>query len=192
MDTESRLKKLEEEMTVLKEGLKQIAGSIEEWKNKKENVSATNVTTPQKITAKPTQKPTPKLPSVIVHVKCSLCQREVEKSKVYDVKSSGTTTYECVNSTDCRKEAVRVKDELRRNRLTELERNVEDNYEDLIKRFGSLEKEEQLEMMFNVKLNDLSELPRMRDGCIHYEHEESGQKYTWSLFKKAWSLKKDY
>jgi hypothetical protein len=182
MDIESRLTKLENDVEIMKDYLKQIASSLQH--NQKVPTAAVLAPAPK------ARNQQPKIPTTPILVNCVLCKREVEKNKVYDVKSSGQTTYECVDSKECSKEVARVNEELRRNRLSEFERNYEDNYDDLVNKYGSLEKEEQLKMMFNIEFEDLIELPRFRDACIHYKHKDSDQKYTWSLVNKHWSLRK--
>lgn len=199
MDIEHRLKTLEDEISSMKTSLSEMTGlmkSLVENKNTNNTENTRNTTkhsTKQTLVKKTTQTP------IQTFVTCELCKKSIDRTKVFDVKTHGNTTYECVDTKECNKgvqllkeAAYKLKDEQRRSRLSELERNMEDNYDDLVQKFGKWEKEEQIKMIFGVDFDDLIELPRSRDGCIHYKHKDTERRYTWSMFSHVWSLCKYY
>ena len=202
MELDPRVIKLEKDVDEMKTMLLDMYTSIKKLNNEpKQQLAKQNnshLSSTSKIVIAPTKNPAPKIhtkPQPVVLVTCELCKKQIDRTKVFDVKSQGVSTYECVDTNECRKgvellreQERKIKDEQRRSRLTELERNMEDNYDELVKKFGTWEKEEQLKMIFGIDFHDLIELPRARDASIHYRHKDTERKYTWSMVRKVWSL----
>ena len=191
METDPRLIKLEHDVTEMKTLLEVMYASIK----KLHSQPSEQQLKPQMNKKPQTNKPQPIKPQPIVLVTCELCKNQIDRTKVFDVKSQGKNTYECVDTKECnkgvqllREKERKIKEEQRRSRLSELERNMEDNYDELVEKFGTWEKEEQIKMIFGVDFDDLIELPRARDASIHYRHKDTERKYTWSMYKKVWSL----
>lgn len=42
---------------------------------------------------------------------------------------------------------------------------------------------------YGVNFEDLTEMERYRDGCIHFKHNVTGKVYSWNTFKKFWFIK---
>ncbi|MBS0285915.1 MAG: hypothetical protein JSR17_00945 [Proteobacteria bacterium] len=120
---------------------------------------------------------TEKKPTAEKEVKCAKCLHNLLESTMFIVSNGNVKTYECVNEKECdlRKNSEKYEEQKKIKALLEGNKH--------------LPKEEQFEALFNLKYEDLIELPeRYRDASIHYRHRESGKKYSWCWASKTWNI----
>ena len=118
-----------------------------------------------KNTPLPKNMPVPRNISAInedPEVECGNCHRVQPQSMVFFLTHN--KSYECVDEKECR-------------RIAPPPKHVPKNQADWVG-FAILD----------IDMDDLDELPRMRDACVHYVHRITGKKYTQKLFgNKEWS-----
>lgn len=132
-------------------------------------------------------------------VTCSRCKRQVHHSKIYHVHSKGKISFECINSKEC----FEVTNQRSKKKIEPTVKHLEEHYKNN-PNTKNLPKEQQFKEIFNIDFNDLKELPRFRDGCIHYAHTQTlnsnkhqstqqntsvrSKRYTWNMFKRKWEI----
>ncbi len=120
-------------------------------------------------------------------VQCNLCGKEADESMMYTCFSSGTKTYECINEGPCSE----MRDAYAKKKQEEKIQKIKEEYkiyqsDDIIK---DLPKEEQFDLKYKYKFEDLVEVPmKFRDGSTHYRHTGIGKIFSWSFINKRWYI----